>query len=128
MANDGMTLEEASRIFTEYHDSLDFTEDYFREEYRKRISHAVRYASVRAGWSGLDRDEKMKEDSRLTNIHNMFLNDVERYAGYQKRNGMKSSWFELLGQGIEPEEVNRKRKRIGDWACYIALFAALNQR
>lgn len=128
MAHDRLTLEDANRIFTEYHDSLDFSEEYFREEYSKLVSHAIRYAGIRVEWSGFDREEKMREDASRTNAHNMFLNDVERYAGYMKRNGKDIKWFEELGQGIEPEEINLKRKRIGDWACYIALFVALNQR
>ena len=128
MAYDRLTLEEANRIFTEYHDSLDFSEEYFCQEYSKLVSHAIRYAEIRAEWSGLDLEEQRHEDAGRTNAHNMFLNDVERYAGYMKRNGKDIGWFEKLGQGIAPEEINLKRKRIGDWACYIALFVALNQR
>ena len=74
MAHDRLSLEDANRIFTEYHDSLDFSEEYFREEYSKLISHAIRYAEVRARWSGLNREEKMREDGSRTNAHNMFLN------------------------------------------------------
>lgn len=127
-AADRLTLEEANRILTEYYNTLDFTDEFFLEEYQKLVSHAIRYASVRASWSCFDREEKMREDEGRTNAHNMFLNDVARYAGYMKRSGRDTGWFEELGQGIEPGEVDLKRKRIGDWACYIALFVALNQR
>ena len=128
IARDRMTLEEAEQIFTEYYDSLDLTEEYFHEEYRKLVSHAIRYAGIRAKWACLDLEEKIREDSSRTMVHDMLVNDVSRYAGYLKRTGKEAHWFELLGQGIEPENVKEKRKRIGDWGCFIALFVALNQR
>ena len=34
---------------------------------------------------------------------------------------------EMYG-ALTQKEINLKRKRIGDWACCIALFVALNQR
>ena len=126
--NEALSIEEAEQIFTEYYDSLDFTEEFFQEEYKKLISHAVEYAMARANWAGLDRGERIEADESRTNTHDRFLNDIARYIGYQERNGGDTHWFEMLAQGGEPKEIWTKRKRIGDWACYIALFVALNQR
>ena len=127
-AYDGMTIEEADEIFEEYYRTIDFSEEYFAEEYQKLVTDALKYAAMRAEWACMGREQKIAEDSRRTSLHNTFLNDVARYAGYLKRNGLDVHWFEMLGQEIEPEEINFRRKRIGDWACYIALFVSLQAR
>ena len=128
IARDALSLEDANQIFQEFYDSLDFSEEIFRELYKELVSNAIRYAAIRAMWSGLDREEKIKNDDSRTNAHNKLVNAVENLSGYQKRNGQNYYWFEVLGQGVEPEEANTKRKRIGDWGCFIALFVSLNQR
>ena len=128
IAKDKMTLEEANQIFTEYHASIDFSEEYMSKKYAELVTRAMRYAKMRMDWSTWDKETRQERDYQRTNLHNLFLNSVTQYASYQKRNGGDCHWFEMLGQGIEPDEVDSKRKRIGDWACYIALFVALNKR
>ncbi len=125
---DGLTPEEAEMIYQGYCDSLDLTDEYFRDEYQKLVMDAIAYANMRAVWSQMSFEEQMAADDGRTAMHDRFLHDVERHASYLKRNGLDLEWFELLGQGIRPELVSLKRKRIGDWACYIALFHALGSR
>ena len=103
MAHDRLTLEDANRIFTEYHDSLDFSEEYFREEYAKLVSHAIRYAGIRAGWSGLDREEKMREDDGRTNAHKEQRQQQSRAEEKEKR----FAFHGLIYQPFSELEVNK---------------------
>ena len=126
----GMSLEEANLIFREYHDSIDLSDPDLQEEYSGLVSDAVKYACFRLRWAGMTMEEKRDADEERTDRHNRFLNDIARYAGYLQRTGKDYGWFQKLCPGSEPnaDAIGKMRKRVGDWACFIAMFIALNNR
>ena len=79
---------------------------------------AVRYAHIRAEWNLKSREEKIKADEGRTMAHNSFIAAVNMLARFQKDTG--EEWQVKLGKD--------DRKRIGEFACYISLFLAIDAR
>lgn len=84
------------------------------ELYQDFLDGAAEYAKTRLAWSFMDMATKREEDAGRTIKHDGFmllLSAVCRNLGVQ---------------GVD--EVMPDRKTKGDFACYIALFLALEQR
>ena len=86
----------------------------FGEFYREFLQSAADYARTRLAWSFMDVEECEADDAGRTMKHDGYmamLNAVCRNLGVE---------------GID--EIMPDRKAKGDFACYIALFLALEQR
>lgn len=115
--SDVLTCTEAKEIYDEilqYRQEADEAIDDLYEDLDKK---AVRYANIRASWHGYTRAEKLEKDSGRTAAHDAFIAAVNIIGRYQTKSG--AGWWERLGDD---------RKRIGDFACYLALFLALDAR
>ena len=95
------------------------------ELYDELMMIAIRYASIRAGWPLLSREEKMEKDSRRTSCHNSVITHFNMLARYLKQQGKDAAWRERLGY---EEEDRLNRKTIGDFACYLAFVNGINAR
>lgn len=95
------------------------------ELYQDLISAAVKYATIRAEWLLLDREQKMECDARRTSSHDSFIIKCNMLARYIKMLGKEAEWRECLG---DDKENPYNRKRIGDFACYLAFMNSLNAR
>lgn len=118
-ANDILTLEEADDILSQIQNSIDSSDEDAAELYNDFLEGAFSYASVRSGWLLLSKDEKMEQDKGRTLKHDSVINRVNILARYLEKTGKDVSWREKLGDS---------RKRIGDFACYAALFYGLSAR
>ena len=88
--------------------------DAFQSFYKEFLKNAVVYADTRAAWSFMEPAEQREDDASRSIKHDAFmsmLNAVCRNLGVE---------------GIDSIMPDRKAK--GDFACYIALFLALEQR
>lgn len=86
----------------------------FDEFYRNFLELAVDYAKTRTAWSLMDYAARVEDDKARSIKHDAFISIL----GAICRN---------LGiTGVEEMMPDRKTK--GDFACYIALFLALEQR
>ncbi len=88
--------------------------DGFDEFFEDFLKKAVSYANARAAWSFMDLNARNEDDRGRSIKHDAFiaiLNAVCRNLGME---------------GIDELMPDRKAK--GDFACYIALFLALEQR
>jgi hypothetical protein len=86
----------------------------FGEFYQNFLEDAADYAKTRTAWSFMDRVARMEADRGRSIKHDAFMSML----GAISRN---------LGiEGID--EIMPDRKTKGDFACYIALFLALEQR
>ena len=86
----------------------------FKDFYQSFLRDAVRYAETRASWAFMEWSERC-EDGKDRSI---------KHDGYMSR---LSAICRNLGiEGID--EIMPERKTKGDFACYIALFLALEQR
>lgn len=116
---DSITLEKADEILCQIEANLDKNDEDAMELYNDFVEGAVAYANVRAGWILLSNDEKMDQDKGRTYKHDSIINRVNILARYFEKIGKDVSWRAELGEA---------RKKIGDFACYVALFYGLGAR
>lgn len=112
-----LTYEEALHIYTLIQENLNRTDEDIVGLYNQMLQKAVRYANTRSKWHTLTRDEKLESDDSRTMLHDSFIASVNIIARTEGEIG--AQWKELLTDD---------RKRIGDFACYVALFLAIDAR
>ena len=95
------------------------------ELYGELLSAAVKYAEIRAHWNLWGREEKAKNDSLRTARHNRVVDSLNILARYLKKQGKEAAWRGVLG---DEKEDPGCRKRIGDFACYLAFVEGLHAR
>ena len=84
------------------------------------LQRAARYAAIRAGWNFLTREKKADTDEDRTIKHDSFIRSLDILSRYQQKLGLyHGGWREALGTD---------RKVIGDYACYLAMFAGIHAR
>ena len=93
------------------------------ELYNELIKIATRYATFRANWPLLSRDEKNEQDSGRTSCHNSVIIHFNMLARYLKQQGKTAAWRDELGY---EEDDPYNRKAIGDFACYLAFVNGIN--
>ena len=112
-----LTYQEAERVYAAINEALDWNDPDVVGLYDDMIMYAARYSNIRVGWNVLTREQKMETDSRRTAAHDAFIVSLNIVARIQGEAGAK--WKECLTDD---------RKRVGDFACYIALFRGLEAR
>lgn len=112
-----LTYEEACSIYAAMQSGLDQSDADHIQLFGDMIERACRYASIRAEWLSLSREQRRKQDESRTIAHDAFISSVGIVARLEGETGSK--WRSSLGDD---------RKRIGDLACYIACFRALAAR
>ena len=105
-----LSYAEAKEIYGTINAHLDRTD-------ADMVARAIRYAHIRAGWAALTREQKRDQDASRTSAHDAFIASLNIVARTQGDTG--TGWRGRLSDD---------RKRIGDFACYIALFEAIEAR
>ena len=80
---------------------------------------AIDYATIRSQWPLMTLEQRKETDPRRTIAHNAFIDSVNILSRNMAKQGEDNSWRGVLGDD---------RKVIGDFACYVALFLALEAR
>ena len=119
---DTLTIEQASEIYRTIIESLDLDENDDREILQAYLMAAAKYANIRASWNLLSREEKMDTDANRTACHNKVILHLNILARYLASKGKDVSWRDELG------DDNLHRKKIGDFACYVACLEGLHAR
>lgn len=119
---DTLTIEQASEIYRTIIESLDLDENDDREILQDYLMAAAKYANVRACWNNLSREEKMDTDANRTACHNKVILHLNILARYLASKGKDVSWRDELG------DDSLHRKKMGDFACYVACIEGLNAR
>lgn len=114
-----MSVEEAEEIYGKMTDSLDFSNEETKELYNELITSAIEYAGIRSGWNILEPEERAEKDRHRTACHDAYISNLNIFGRYFNELGLDNSWRQQIGDD---------RKRIGDFACYIALFNGLGAR
>lgn len=96
-----------------------------KEIYGELVVIAMKYAGIRAEWTMLSREEKAERDARRTSCHDSLIVKFNMLARYLRMQGKDARWRECLG---DEKDNPYSRKRIGDFACYIAFVNSLNAR
>lgn len=115
--SDILTYEEAREIYETINKNLERTDEDIYGLYTDMIAYAVKYAHIRAGWNALTRAQKLDHNSSRTSAHDAFITSVNIVARSQGNAG--AAWRQCLSD---------ERKRVGDFACYIALFEGIAAR
>lgn len=106
-----LTYQEAKEIYETIQENLDRTDPDIVGLYNDMVAYAIQYAHIRAGWNALTVEKKRDTDDARTKKHDAFIASVNIVARTQGTIG--AAWRQQLSDD---------RKRIGDLACYIALF------
>ncbi len=83
------------------------------------MKSAMEYSHVRNEWEFMSREEKIVADGGRTVRHTGFIITVDVLARIAESEGVDNSWRKELGDD---------RKRIGDFACYIAYITGISNR
>lgn len=95
------------------------------ELYNELLSMAVKYAAIRAKWPSLSKSEKMEQDASRTACHDSVIVKFNKLSRYLKMTGKEAAWRDELGDETADPHI---RKRIGDFACYLAFLNCLYAR
>lgn len=109
-----LQYETAREIYEEMKEKVKGRKDAMESLYKLFLKSAADYAHTRTSWACMDPAERVEDDRSRSVKHDAFislLNAVSRNLG-----------MERIG------EIMPDRKTKGDFACYIALFLALEQR
>lgn len=121
-----LSFADADRIYSTILSDLDLQDEDDRDMYNTVMDGAKKYCEIRVDWNTLSLEERVQEDSKRTSVHNSFINKINMLARYLKnQKGKDISWRKELG---DLEKDPSYRKRIGDFACYMVLFAGLMGR
>ena len=112
-----LSYAEAKEIYGTINEHLDRTDADIVGLYQDMVARVIRYAHIRAGWAALTREQKRDQDASRTSAHDAFIASLNIVARTQGDTG--TGW-----RGRFSDD----RKRIGDFACYIALFEAIEAR
>lgn len=109
-----LQYEIAKKLYEEMKEKAAKKPDDFYEFFEDFLKSATEYAATRTKWTFMDRETRMEQDRGRSIQHDGYMSLLTAIC----RN---------IGiEGID--EIMPDRKTKGDFACYIALFLALEQR
>lgn len=109
-----LQYETAREIYEQMKEKVKGRKDGMESFYQLFLKSASDYAATRTSWACMDQAGRVEDDRSRRVKHDGFislLNALSRNLGME-----------------EIEEIMPDRKTKGDFACYIALFLALEQR
>lgn len=119
-AGDVLPVEEAMQIYNDIFESVSKCKiddkDEFVEDF---LSKSCWYAYIRTQWEFWSRVERIEKDSERTIQHNSVIDSINILARLLNSDGIDTPWREQLGD---------QRKRIGDFACFVAYMVGINNR
>ncbi len=119
-----LPLEEMAALHREMAEEVGSDSDAL-ELYENLTAAATKYMFFRSNWFLWDREQRADKDPDRTSCHDMVIVRLNQLARYLKTQGKAASWREVLGQEADNPYF---RKRMGDFACYLALVNGLAAR
>ena len=95
------------------------------ELFDELMENAIAYTDIRARWTMMSAEEKRAIDETRTIKHDALIVKFNKLARYLDMTGRDISWRDALGY---TEEDPGKRRRIGDFACFLTFIAGINAR
>lgn len=114
-----MDYNESMKLFESIRHAGNKNDEDWSYLYTEFLNGAVGYAHTRAKWSFMSPEEIGNEDERRTREHDDFISSIAILARYAKGKGYDASWEAIL---------ERDRKDIGDFACYIHAIIGIEHR
>lgn len=110
--------EKNEKYYDEIVDNIHKDDESF-ELWQNLLYKAIEYTNIRAKWSLMSTEEKIKNDAHRTACHDLFINSLKVYVRYLKQLGI-----ELMSNVL----IEQDRKTIGDFANYIVFREAIKNR
>ena len=121
--SDNLPFEDADRIYSMLLENANTEDEDFEDLWTDFVKVAARYANIRATWYLLSRSPRMESDDARTACHDSVICHLNAIARCMEMKGWNTAWRDELGRN---ERLHRKR--IGDFACYVAYVYAVNSR
>ncbi|MCD5189590.1 hypothetical protein IV460_00775 [Enterococcus casseliflavus] len=130
---DTLTFEEMENLHVSILESANSIDEEFLEIWQDLIESAIDYTKIRAEWNFYSKDKKMEVDSMRTNKHDNVIITFLMLERFMIQKKWSIEWTkQLFLQDIisnrTKKDVVESRKRIGDFANYLAFIYALNGR
>ena len=108
-------------------------DDDLQELYEDFVNHCLRYAQIRENWVLLTTQEKENADPDRTAAHDALISSMRplfRYMINIADNSAEKDQLQKIWKmvSLENNKGDVVRKRIGDFACYLAFITGLNMR
>lgn len=131
--HDLLDFETAQNIYSKMITGINLSDSEFKEYWDDFITGCIEYSNFRSLWMTLSREEKNNSDfdKRRTDIHNGLITKLNVVKRYLESENKDSSFLEKIKENhnrIGDFDKNEDRKRIGDFANYIAYVYAVNAR
>ncbi|HVI42978.1 MAG TPA: hypothetical protein VM577_20415 [Anaerovoracaceae bacterium] len=114
-----MNYEESVRFFDLIRQAGNENDEDWIELYNDFMEHAVEYAHTRAQWYFMTPNEIGEANKSRTVQHDIVISSIDILARYAKSKDWDASWETIL---------DRDRKDIGDFACYIHAIIGIGRR
>lgn len=119
-AGNVLPVEEALQIYNEIFQTVSICKCDDLDEFVTSFLHsACAYCAMRDKWEFFSREEKIEKDSLRTIMHNSFIDSVNILSRLLNSEGIETPWREQLGDA---------RKRVGDFACFVAYMVGISNR
>lgn len=92
--------------------------------HRQIVQLAAAYLKLRIDWSSSDLAGRIEIDATRTKAHDAFIAIFDAFTRRAAARGSTLAWRRVFGTGGAAEE----RKRLGDFACYLAFDLAIRAR
>lgn len=129
-----LTFEQMHQIHENILKNVDSNNQDFLDVWQNIIQSSINYTTTRAEWSYLSNEQKLNKDSYRTTEHNTVLTNfilLERIFilhSWNKHTWTKELFLQNDVSNRTRHDINEHRKRIGDFANYLAFIYAVNAR
>ena len=115
-----LSFQEAETIYNTIIKDATKNDKDFYEHWNDVLAKAIKYANIRAMWhTSFSQTDRIEKDDIRTSAHDSFITNLNMLVRYMESQGKDISWITTLGSN---------RKRIGDFACYLAYIYSINSR
>ena len=115
-----LTIEDAIKIYEKMAASIDqCTLEDKMEFWNDCLQKAASYTKIRNDWEVMSREDRIDADMGRTLRHDGFITSLKILSRIAEQEGIDNSWRDELGE---------ERKRIGDFACFIAYITGISNR
>lgn len=119
-----LTLEEMAGLHRQMREEIGSDSESL-ELYGELMAAAVRYMYFRSNWLLWSREERRDKDVSRTSAHDSVIIKFNQLYRFLKMQGKDALWRDVLGY---EENDGNSRKRIGDFACYLAFVYGILTR
>lgn len=119
----GLTFAAADQIYSELVGLVEIAGREVASDWKSFLDACVTYAARRGRWLLLSAKQKGAIDDQRTSEHDNVILTLTIVRRQLARLDLPTDWFDKLA--LDPVQ---ERKRLGDFACYVAYVYGVNAR